>query len=202
MDQFYRIENIEVFRKWVYYQVLSREELKLEIYDERTYKIFYKNKVARFVVWPIGIIEEAIVEDEELIFYLHYQFQNFTYATDLFNRMIDKLLEESKIKKKKILLCCSGGLTTGYFAQRLNHFCRLNQLPYSFDAVGVDRVNEIYEKYEMVLLAPQIQYQIKKIKNEIKGCLLASIEPTTFATYDCALLIKLIQSYQQGEYNE
>lgn len=202
MDNFYRIENIEVFRKWVYYQVLSHKELRLEIYDERTYKIFYKNKVARFVVWPIGIIEEAIVDDEELTFYLHYQFQNFKYATDLFNRMIDKLLEEVEIKKRKVLLCCSGGLTTGYFAQRLNHFCKLNQLPYFFEATGVDRIKETYDKYELILLAPQIQYQVKRIKEEIKGCLLASIDPMTFATYDCALLLKLVQSYQQGDHNE
>ena len=71
MDKFYRIENIEVFRKWVYFQVQNDPRLIIEKYDKRTFKIFYHNKVARFVVWPIGIIEEAISEGEELLFYLH-----------------------------------------------------------------------------------------------------------------------------------
>ena len=61
---------------------------------QRTYKIYYKNRVARFVVWPIGIVEEAIMEGEELLFYLHYQFYNFHYATNLFHRMMEKLLED------------------------------------------------------------------------------------------------------------
>ena len=47
MDDFYRKENIEVFKKWVYFQVLNDPRLTLEEYDERTYKIFYQQKVAR-----------------------------------------------------------------------------------------------------------------------------------------------------------
>ena len=54
METFYKQEDLEVFRKWVYYQVTSDPRLKLEKYDSRTYKIYYKNRVARFVVWPIG----------------------------------------------------------------------------------------------------------------------------------------------------
>ena len=42
MDDFYRKENIEVFKKWVYFQVLNDPRLTLEEYDERTYKIFYQ----------------------------------------------------------------------------------------------------------------------------------------------------------------
>ncbi|MEE0965614.1 MAG: hypothetical protein U0L85_01020 [Bacilli bacterium] len=201
MDEFYHKENIEIFRKWVYYQIISHEELKIEFYDERTYKINYKDKVARFVVWPNGIIEEAIVENDEVIFYLHYEFYNFSYATDLFYRLINKLLEENKVKKKKILLCCSGGMTTGYFATRANQFCKLNQLPYIIDANSINKAMNIYQEYEMILLAPQVHYQEKMLRDKLKGCMIIIIEATTFATYDCAKLIKLIQSYQ-GDENE
>ncbi|MEG0685516.1 MAG: hypothetical protein RR428_10690, partial [Coprobacillus sp.] len=105
MDNFYRTENIEVFRKWVYFQVVNDPRLTIEQYDERTFKIFYKNKVARFVIWPIGVIEEAVNEDNELLFYLHYQFYNFHFSKDLFYRMIHKLTEEITQDEIQILLC-------------------------------------------------------------------------------------------------
>ena len=38
METFYKQEDLEVFRKWVYYQVTSDPRLKLEKYDSRTYQ--------------------------------------------------------------------------------------------------------------------------------------------------------------------
>ena len=96
METFYKQEDLEVFRKWVYYQVVSDPRLTLEKYDSRTYKIYYKKRVARFVIWPIGIVEEAIIEGEELLFYLHYQFYNFHYATNLFHRSLAISLENKR----------------------------------------------------------------------------------------------------------
>ena len=158
METFYKQEDLEVFRKWVYYQVTSDPRLKLEKYDSRTYKIYYKNRVARFVVWPIGIVEEAIMEGEELLFYLHYQFYNFHYATNLFHRMMEKLLEDEK-PNYHILLCCSGGMTTGYFAEKLNKYCQLNHLPYHVDATAVYQLENVYQKYDLILIAPQLSYR-------------------------------------------
>ena len=46
METFYKQEDLEVFRKWVYYQVVSDPRLTLEKYDSRTYKIYYKKRIA------------------------------------------------------------------------------------------------------------------------------------------------------------
>ena len=45
MDEFYRKENIYIFKRWVYYQVKEDCDLKIEICDERTYKIYYQDKI-------------------------------------------------------------------------------------------------------------------------------------------------------------
>ena len=183
METFYKQEDLEVFRKWVYYQVTSDPRLKLEKYDSRTYKIYYKNRVARFVVWPIGIVEEAIMEGEELLFYLHYQFYNFHYATNLFHRMMEKLLEDEK-PNYHILLCCSGGMTTGYFAEKLNKYCQLEN---------------VYQKYDLILIAPQLRYKQHELSQKLKPVLVDNIDASIFATYDCQAMIEHIEKIIKDE---
>lgn len=197
MDNFYKEGNVELFKIWVCNRVKEHKELELRIIDQNTYEIIYNNKVGRFVVWPKEIIEESIEIEGEMLFYLHYEFHNFIYATDLFERMIQVLLKESIVMKKKILLCCSGGMTTGYFASRANQFCKLNQLPYEIDANSVDKIFNIYKEYQMILLAPQIHYRLREIKECYPDSKVVLIDPSTFASYDCAKLIKVVEDNLQ-----
>lgn len=202
MEAFYKQEDLEVFRKWVYYQVENDPRLTLEKYDSRTYKIYYKNRVARFVIWPIGIVEEAIVEGEQLLFYLHYQFYNFHYATNLFHRMIDKLTEEAEMSYN-ILLCCTGGMTTGYFAQKLNKYCQLNHLPYHIDAQAVHQLENVYQNYDFIFIAPQLRYKQRELSQTLKPVPVYNIEASVFATYDCQAMIEIIEkAIKDGGYNE
>lgn len=194
MNDFYRNENIEVFRKWVYFQVKNDSRLTIEQYDSRTYKIYYKDKVARFVIWPIGVIEEAIFKDKQLLFYLHYQFQNYHMATDLFYRMIEKLTEDNNIQHK-VLLCCTGGMTTGYFSEKMNKFCQLSKLPIQVDATAFYRLEENYKDYDLILIAPQLRYKVIDLRQKLKSEIIDSIDPIVFATYDCQGLMKQINGY-------
>lgn len=202
MEAFYKQEDLEVFRKWVYYQVENDPRLTLEKYDSRTYKIYYKKRVARFVIWPIGIVEEAIVEGEQLLFYLHYQFYSFHYATNLFHRMIDKLTEEEK-STYHILLCCTGGMTTGYFAQKLNKYCQLNHLPYHIDAQAVHQLEKVYQNYDFIFIAPQLRYKQRELSQTLKPVPVYNIEASVFATYDCQAMIEVIEkAIKDGGYDE
>lgn len=198
MDNFYRSENIEVFRKWVYFQTANDPRLTIEKYDERTYKIMYKNRVARFVIWPIGVIEEVIYEGEELLFYLHYQFYNFHFATDLYYRMIKKLTEEKKEQIKKVLLSCTGGMTTGFFAEKMNQFCELNKLPYIIDASPAYHLEKVYKDYDLILIAPQLRYKVMELTEKLKPCTIECIDPVTFATYNCQALLNQIENFYNG----
>lgn len=193
MDNFFKGDNVEFFKKWAYNQIQSNKDFDLVKKNDNSYEIFYKNKIAKFIVWPNNIIEESIEENDDLIFYLHYEFYNFTYATDLFNRMIDILLLENRNKTRKILLCCSGGMTTGYFATRANQFCKLNQLPYEIDANSIERSLNIYQNYDIILLAPQVHYRARELRDILPDIKIILIDPSTFASYDCAKLVKLIE---------
>ena len=202
MDSFYRTENIEVFKKWVYFEVKKDPRLTLEEYDERTYKIYYKNKVARFVVWPIGVIEEAIKEEDDLLFYLHYQFYNFHFAVDLFHRMIDKLTENTNSQRHTVLLCCTGGMTTGFFAEKMNKYCELNHLLYQINASPMYELDKVYRDYDLILIAPQLRYKVIEMSQLYKPTIVQSIDPVVFATYDCLSLMNQIKKFYEGKKDE
>lgn len=199
MDTYFRQENLQVFKRWVYLQVSDNSNLTIEEYDPRTYKIYYKKRVARFVIWPNGMIEESIHEDDKLLFYLHYKFYNFHFATDLFYRMIAKLTEEKTEKKEKVLLCCTGGMTTGFFAEKMNKFCELNQLDYIVEATSEYNLPKVYQDYHLVLLAPQLRFKLFEFSQKFKPTAIKSIDPVIFATYDCPALLKVMNEYYENE---
>ena len=100
MDIFYRRENREVLRKWAYYQIKNDHRFTYEVKDDTTITFCYKNRIATFSIWDQGIVEETVLENNQILFYLHFQLRNFNFAIDMFNRMISTLTkEEDQIKK-------------------------------------------------------------------------------------------------------
>lgn len=198
MDELYRQENIEVFKRWVYFQIINDQRLTLQQSDSCTYQIYYEDKVAYFVIWPIGVIEESIYQGEKLLFYLHYQFYNFRFAVDLYHRMIDKLIESKSLEKHRVLLCCSGGMTTGFFAEKMNTYCKLNQLPYQLNASPIYQLDHIYQDYDLILIAPQLRYKVNELAEKYQPTVVQSIDAVTFATYNCQLLLSQIESFYKG----
>ena len=53
------------------------------------------------------------------------------HATELFNEMMNNILQLVEKPKIKILLSCSGGLTTSYFASKLNEAAQLLDYHYA-----------------------------------------------------------------------
>ena len=188
MDVFYRHENIDYLKKWVYYQIKDDQRFKVEQTDDKTLLIYYENRVATYCVWPMGIIEESVVEDGNILFYLHFQFRNFHFCTDMFQRMLKTLVEEKKIIK--VLLCCTGGMTTGFFAEKLSRYCELNNLPYKIDAYPSYHLDNVYMNYDYMFLAPQLKHKLLEFKQKYNTLEVRCIDPTTFATYNCLELLK------------
>lgn len=198
MDNFYRVENIEVFRKWVYYQIINNSKLQLKTDEKQNYTITYQNRVAKFIIWPIGVIEEFVYEDDRLLFYLHFQFVTFHHATVLFYKMIDHLLAK-EVVKKKILLCCTGGLTTGFFAEKTNEFCLKHQLDYEISATSLSHLYDIYQDYDYIFIAPQLRYKTLELSRKLENVPVKSIEPVIFAKYDSHRFIQVIHECMKEE---
>lgn len=119
-------------------------------------------------------------------FFLHFQPVHEEHAKDLFHEMISSLMSLKNSRTTKVLLCCSAGMTTSFFAEKLNEVARMNALDYEFSAVGVQEVYAHVKDYDVVLVAPQVGYEEARLKRSIVDKLILKIPTQLFASYDAA----------------
>lgn len=127
-------------------------------------------------------------------FFLHFQPVHEEHAKDLFHEMISSLMSLKNSRTTKVLLCCSAGMTTSFFAEKLNEVARMNALDYEFSAVGVQEVYAHVKDYDVVLVAPQVGYEEARLKRSIVDKLILKIPTQLFASYDAAGCLEFVRS--------
>lgn len=127
-------------------------------------------------------------------FFLHFQPVHEEHAKDLFREMISSLLSMKNSQTTKVLLCCSTGMTTSFFAEKLNEVARMNALDYDFSAVGVQEVYAHAKDYDVVLVAPQVGYEEARLKRSIVDKLILKIPTQLFASYDAAGCLEFVRN--------
>lgn len=127
-------------------------------------------------------------------FFLHFQPVHEEHAKDLFREMISSLLSLKNSQTTKVLLCCSAGMTTSFFAEKLNEVARMNALDYDFSAVGVQEVYAHAKDYDAVLVAPQVGYEEARLKRSIVDKLILKIPTQLFASYDAVGCLEFVRS--------
>ena len=80
-----------------------------------------------------------------------------------------------------ILLTCTTGLTTSYYAYLLEEYFQKNHLDITIDAVGYQELEHIQNKYDYIFVAPQISYQYINL-HERYGDKVFLIDSYDFAT--------------------
>ncbi len=134
-------------------------------------------------------------------FFLHFQPVDEEHSKDLFNEMLLSLTSLKEKKVTKILLFCSAGMTTSFFAQKMNEVSNFLELDYEFNAVSVNEVYQSAKDYDVILIAPQVAYEEKNVKNRIKNKLILKIPTSTFAAYDANGCIEFIRE-QLKQYHQ
>ena len=186
MDEFLRDINTLVFREWILNQ--TYENCNIRVHEKHSNIIVIESKYSYSeIIFNIkNIIEFHVINrfTKETKFYLHFQIKTLKHAVQLYNEMlgcIENLILHPQIK---ILLTCSSGLTTSFFASKLNEASRILNLNYSIDAVGYNNLYKVAQDYDMILLAPQISYQYSKTKAAFKNKIVLNFPPNAFAQYD------------------
>lgn len=199
VDDFYLDVNLELFIQWIYGNK-SKYDFKIvcslesnETYN-KTITFKYYNIIGSIVVWNNGIIEEQIYdEDENLLFYLHYKLVSLSQGQKLFYDFYESLTKHTKTPPLKILLCCSGGLSSSFFANKLAELISLKHLNYEIIPIGFYQLNKSYRDCDAIYLAPQISYlepqAMNIVKNEIP---IRCITPSVYATYNYRELLDMI----------
>jgi len=155
------------------------------------------------------IEESTIVEfnitsykDNSIKFYLHFELNDENHAKQLYDEMIETLVGLKEEKTLKVLLSCSAGLTTSMFAESLNQMAEMLNLDYHFDAVSYISIYEEVENYDVILIAPQIGYMLKRLKESLPTKLVLQIPTSVFAAYDALSAIQFLQSELETFYKD
>ncbi|MFV0396192.1 MAG: PTS sugar transporter subunit IIB [Coprobacillaceae bacterium] len=151
-----------------------------------------KKVTGNVILWTNGIVEEIITRksDDKLLFYLHYQIASISQCQSLFEEFYLALLQQSASSPIKILLCCSGGLTTSFFAEKICKLITLENLNIQVDSIAFHQLTKYYNDYDCVYLAPQIAYLMPEaLRITNKEVPVYSIEPSIYATYNCQELL-------------
>ena len=149
-----------------------------------------------FYELEVTIVEMTVTNlaDDENKFYLHFELREIAYAEELFAEMLETIIDLKNKQGLKILLSCTGGLTTGFFADKLNEAAKVLSLDYQFDAVPFHQLYSVALNYSVILIAPQIAYQAKKAQEVLSKQLVLKIPPKVFASYDSAEMLKFIRA--------
>lgn len=149
-----------------------------------------------FYALEVTIVEMSVINlaDDENKFYLHFELRELSYAEELFAEMLETLTDLKNQQKLKILMSCTGGLTTSFFADKLNEAANLLSLEYEFNAVPFHKLYEVARDYSLILLAPQIAYQFKTAQDILHDKLILKIPPKVFASYDSGEMLNFIRA--------
>lgn len=165
MDEFYQ----DLLEPVVYRWVKTHEHIKV-CENQCTLCIDGSNSTGIISFHNEGIVELSVKnkDSDEILFYLHFQMHDFKSTMDQFNTFFNYLclptikLGESifnNVNTNKILLSCSGGLTTSYFAYSMQEIFKRQGL----DIVVDDDGKEYYIDFvdlEMKLADPQTTMMI------------------------------------------
>lgn len=192
MDEFFSTLNVVFFQKWI----ISHHNPDFIIQMAASDRITIENKSSSSTItfYHDNIIELATTNKStrRIEFYLHFQMRSLLQAVKLFDEMVVCIEKIDARPAIRVLLCCTGGLTTSFFASKLQQGVELLDLHFTIDATGYQNVFYQGHKYDVILLAPQIGHVYHKVKAVLKEQAVKIIPGEIFATYDVKAAIDLI----------
>lgn len=208
LDKFYNDINLELFIQWIYgnkneYDKNITCTLKNDKY-QKTISFSQSDIKGDIVVWSNGIIEEQIFDEKNnILFYLHYKLLSLAQGQKMFYEFYESLTKYNKVPPHKIILCCSGGLSAAFFANKLSKLISLKHLNYNFIPIGFHHLEKNYHNCDAIYLAPQISYLLPKAMNIVNSKVpIYCINAVTYATHNYRDLLDIIINNQQKEADE
>ncbi len=192
-------ENIALkfdFRHWIQKQDHEEYDIVLENNNHIQLITEYGDASIHFIEIEDNTIVEFHItakKDGATKFYLHFELNDEDHAKQLFYEMVETLIHLKAEKTLQVLLSCSAGLTTSMFAENLNSVAEMAGLDYHFHAVSYLSIYEVVENYDVILIAPQIGYMLKRLKESLPNKLVLQIPTAMFASYDALATIQFVQ---------
>lgn len=200
MDEFLRDIHTLIFKQWILIQAQNDYRISLNEKNENIIVIETKYSYSEVTFNPLNIIELSVTNtvSQEIEFYLHFQMKTMKHAIELFHEMQESIKKLIDRPVTKILLSCSGGLTTSFFASKMNEASKLLHLYFEVSAIGYNELYNVGEEYDVIMLAPQISYLHAKVQEIFKDQIVMKIPPQVFAKYDVGKMLALIRDAMEN----
>lgn len=184
----------EEFRSYI--RGLKLPDITIVQESEKRFVLTSRNASGEIVIHDQDIIELMIKEagSEEYSFYLHFQLGDAGHAEHLLSEMIRTMRRQKDSRLVRVLLTCSSALTTSYFVMQLNAAADSLKINYHFEAVSFDRLYDIGFAYDVILLAPQVHYQLGRVREIFNRIPVLVIPASIFGTYNTGALIEYLIS--------
>lgn len=207
MDSFLKEIDTALLKRWLLNQNEENWDVK-EVNDNIIIETKYGIGAINF--YPDCMIELDVENKitKEKVFFIHFQMNNFHHALGLLYDMRVCLQTLTTTKKTRVLLSCTSGLTTGFFAQKLNEGVQLLNKYFEFNAVSYGNLYDEAKDYDVILLAPQVSFRLSEVEGVLKDKRVYVLSPALFGKYDVGNTIafleeelykeKKIQSHQES----
>lgn len=196
MEDFLKDVYTSIYKKWILFQQIDNCQIMLSSKDQNKIILETKYGVANVIFYKFNIIELNVISkiDQESCFFLHFQMNNINHAINLFYEMVECLKTLIKKPKIKILLCCSGGLTTTYFAYKIDEAIQLFALDYEITATGYNELFKKGEQYDVKEILNLVDQELIKKRNKNGQVQLLSIRNKTITFHRKILCISLFRN--------
>lgn len=95
----------------------------------------------------------------------------------------------------KILLICANGLSTSILMQKMEKWGRENNRDLSVKAVPMGGYEDVYQEYDCLLVAPQISYKLKEVRETAVGKPVGEINTMDYGLGNVENIMKNVDKY-------
>ena len=199
MDDEKSVALLKEYREWCLSHRSSEYEISFykDKYEHISVSTDYaEGTVAFYPLENFNIVEMSVVNKitTDAVFYLHFELKDMNHAKGLFEEMVSVVLKQKTSTVTKVLLCCSSGITTHYFLEKLKSASNLLNLDFEFSAVSY---NNLYVKgydNDVILLAPQIGFDYDKVKEILSNKIVRVIPTSIFGSYDVSGFLRFVRN--------
>ena len=188
-------EEALAYRRWILEHDIEGCSITETVGDGLTMDSDVATGVVNFYEIDGATVVELRLEskrDGSPLFFLHFEFEDMARAKSLFEEMVDVLVGKLHAKIHHVLLCCTCGMTTTFFANKLNDLAAERGLGYDFNAKSIEEAKRSGQAYEAVLLAPQVGHLLKAVQAELPGVMVMELPASVFGAYDAAAALQLL----------
>ena len=169
MEEFYQELLHPLFYRWISYQdnvERCDDAFYIENGDIKGNIQFHEEGIVEISAFDLKSHQEK--------FYLHFEMHDMKTTLEQFKTFFEFLAHHTQEEKvdiidsqtRRILLSCTGGLTTSYFASAMQDILDKEDIKIQVDAIAYSDIDSVAAKYDVILLAPQIAYKLNEMEQK------------------------------------